>query len=313
MSEYPGALDFFVPQSLVFQGAQPQAAIVIHKTAGFTSAQDVARYFQSGAGGRNVSAHFVVGQDGVICQCVSLHDGAGANCCLEPGHDRYWDQFVGTNLNLVTISIEHVDPTLDNSTPLTGAQKLASFSLVQWIMKQTGISVIKGHNSIDPISRARCPGNYPLQELIAFTRGGSMTVPQGWKDDGNVLTAPNGHKVVHGMRDFVLGNNWDPTDLPLTEEVWSSQVDMWDSQSGSGSNQVFTYDSLRYTSKDGVTYGQCGRILQAYLVHANSLAQEVQQLQQQVKDLQAGLPAADINNALTSIQQLVKDLTALVQ
>jgi hypothetical protein len=76
------------------------------------------------------------------------------------------------NLNLCTISIEHVDPALDNSTPVPLAQELASFALVADICKRHGIAAtdIHGHNSIDPVDRARCPGNYPMDELRAYVQ-----------------------------------------------------------------------------------------------------------------------------------------------
>src|SRR6266702_6567630 len=123
-----GAIAMQVPADNVFPGYWGHAPkwLVLHKTAGFHTAQDVAAFFQTVPDKR--SAHYVVGQDGAIVQCVSEADGAGANCCLEAGHAAFLPTDI--NLNLITISIEHVDPTLDNSTALTDAQKAASFTLV---------------------------------------------------------------------------------------------------------------------------------------------------------------------------------------
>lgn len=174
MADYNGALEMLVDESRVFIDAHPSSAIVIHKTAGGSSAQKIAQYFATNAA--MVSSHYVVGQDGVVVQCVLEKDGAGANCCLEGNYDNYWSQYNGQNLNLVTISIEHVDPKDDNSSPLTTAQKDASFKLVLDICKRKGISAdnIKTHASIDPINRSRCPGNYPMDALISYVRAGGI-------------------------------------------------------------------------------------------------------------------------------------------
>ena len=86
------------------------------------------------------------------------------------------------NPNYVTISIEHVKPSTDNSDALTAAQKDASFKLVRDIVSRwpairtawaNSAGGITGHFSISPISRERCPGPYPWDELFAFLTGGS--------------------------------------------------------------------------------------------------------------------------------------------
>jgi len=176
--DYPSAIPMFVDESRVFINQNTHFAIVIHKTAngGPGDAQSVASYFATNADMH--STHYIVDQDGIIVQCVLEKDGAGGNCCTEQGFDLLWLPFVqkGTNLNLVTISIEHFDPTTDNSTPLTDSQKQASFKLVKYLCDKYLIprSHVKGHNSIDPISRARCPGNYPWQELMEYLQ---MPIP----------------------------------------------------------------------------------------------------------------------------------------
>ena len=112
--------------------------------------------------------------EGEIVQCVLEKDGAGANCCLEAGHDPYWDKpGLPRDKNLCTISVEHVDPSDDNSTPLTRAQQEASFALIADICKRHHIPAerIFAHHSLEPIDKARCPGNYPLDELRAYIAG----------------------------------------------------------------------------------------------------------------------------------------------
>jgi N-acetyl-anhydromuramyl-L-alanine amidase AmpD len=174
----PGAIPMFVDESRVFIGTNDHTWVVLHKTASPGPAQAIAAYFQTNSDMH--STHYVVGQDGVIVQCVYERDGAGGNCCIEPGHAAYLPTDI--NLNLKTISIEHVDPAPDNSTPLTPAQAAASFRLVRDICQRWQIPMrrgdaaggIIGHGDIAPVTRARCPGNYPWEDLFAFLEAQAM-------------------------------------------------------------------------------------------------------------------------------------------
>src|SRR5258707_13202838 len=166
MVDYPAAQAMFVDEQRTFidalQGLSgDQLSIVMHKTGGTPNLQALASFFQTNANG--ASTNFGVDLDGTVGQFVWLKDGAGGNCCLEVGHDPYWDSFSATygNLNRCTISIEHIDPTLDNSTTPPQAQLSASFALVKWLVDTYSIPLdhIKTHASIDPVSRARCPRN----------------------------------------------------------------------------------------------------------------------------------------------------------
>lgn len=150
--------------------------IIVHGTAGFNSARDVGTYFQTA----DVSANYVIGQDGTIVQCVAEKDGAWGNGVISTGHDPWWTSSV--NPNWVTISIEHVKPHTDNSDVLTDAQKAASFRLISHICARHKIAPrradanggITGHYSIDPVNRSRCPGPYPWDELFSYlTNGGN--------------------------------------------------------------------------------------------------------------------------------------------
>jgi hypothetical protein len=160
MAEYPGAIAYYVDPSRVFVGQNSHSALVIHGTGG-SPAQTVEQlgdWFRTNDAG--VSSHFGIGRDGRVAQYVSLADGAAANCCKESGYDTFWDQFGGDNLNVHTISIEHINDSA-NSLALTPVQRDASFMLVAWLCRQYGLSMnqIKTHQSIAPQSRARCPGS----------------------------------------------------------------------------------------------------------------------------------------------------------
>lgn len=258
--DYAPAIPMFVDESRVFIDANPSFAIVIHKTAGMHSAQDVAAMFATTP--ERTSVHFIVGLDGVVVQCVALKDGAGGNCCVESGYDPLWDQFVkqGLNLNFVTISIEHVDPALDNSTPITKAQKDASFQLVQWLCHRYSLpaSKIMTHASIAPHNRARCPGNYPMDELRAFI--GEYKVPQGWTDDGDTLKSPEGVPVIGPFRLWVLSHNWDHWNFPVESiRHYDSNMEYTNPNIGGGDSQAFVKSRLEYTPGTGVFEGYIGR------------------------------------------------------
>lgn len=173
--EYTKAIDMFVEEQRVFINAlksvdNQDKVIVIHGTGspnGPPTPQEVAMYFASNKD--MVSSHFIIGTDGTIVQCVSLNDGAAANCCLEVNHDKFWDEYANKykNLNYNTISIEHCN-NVDNSLLPTKAQLDASIELVRWLRTKYEIdgTRIKTHASLDPDSRKNCPGNFPMEQLI---------------------------------------------------------------------------------------------------------------------------------------------------
>ncbi|HLZ58653.1 MAG TPA: peptidoglycan recognition family protein [Ktedonosporobacter sp.] len=155
--------------------------IIVHGTAGFTSAEEVGYFFQQA----NVATHYIIGRNGIVVQAVEEKHGAYGNGHVTGDvgvagdgkhHDPWWS--VKLNPNLVTISIEHVKPSLDNTDELTEAQKLASFRLIQHICERHNIPKqlasaqggITGHYSMDPIHRWFCPGPYPWNELIDFLK-----------------------------------------------------------------------------------------------------------------------------------------------
>ena len=187
--EYGPAIDMYVDESRVFIGsvanssANKDLSIVLHGTGSpgnaVPTAQEIALFFASNKD--EVSSHFVIGRDGTVVQCVSLKDGAGSNCCVEAGYDGYWNSYLKkySNLNLCTISIEHCN-NIDNSLSPTREQLQSSEQLVQFLCKKFQIPTdrIKTHASIDPKTRARCPGNYPIQELIQSMGSKQATISE---------------------------------------------------------------------------------------------------------------------------------------
>lgn len=288
--DQPGAIPMWVPDTIMF--AHTDATwLVIHKTAGFRTAQECAAYFQAGSDGRNASVHYIVGQDGTIVQCVPEYKGAGGNCCTDPGHANFLPGNV--NLNIRTISVEHIDPRSDNQTPLTPAQKAASFRLALDICNRHHIPLRFGdasggvirHRDIAPINKGECPGNYPWDELLAFlAQGGTMPVPTGWQDERGALIAPNGVPVIAGFKSYVENNPWDAANVPLGAEFHSEIVLLHNASVGAGQVQLFASSMLWYTPAKGVVNeGQMGREIDAAYG-------EIATLQAKIATLQAAPP-----------------------
>jgi hypothetical protein len=208
MGEFPGSIDYFVDQSRVFVGQNTHSAIVLHGTGGNPdqTARQLGDYFRTNDGG--VSSTYGIDRAGIICQYVREQDGAAANCCLEAGHDPFWDQFNGDNLNIHTISIEHENDSA-NSLPLTQVQQDASFKLVAYLCNKYHLSFdhVKTHASIAPLSRTRCPGNYPLDQLKAFLNGGNNN------DMATDMNDPVMQQYFHMDGDRLVRN--DRTDISL--------------------------------------------------------------------------------------------------
>jgi len=149
--------------------------IIIHGTAGYTSATAVANFFKSTENSADpVSSHYIVGLDGEVVQCNSEYDGSWTNGGVTEGHDAWWSRSL--NPNLVTLSIEHVKLSRDNSDTLTEPQEAASFTLVRHLCERHAVprrwadahGGITGHSSMDPVHRSFCPGPYPWEKLFAY-------------------------------------------------------------------------------------------------------------------------------------------------
>ena len=235
--------------------------IILHGTAGGTSAQAIGNWLNTQTEREATSVHYVIGVDGQVVQLVSEVDSAWGNGVLWNGHDSWWTP----NPNWYTISIEHCKPNADNSNALSPAQQEASFLLVRHLCEKWGIPKrafnpaaphdktvgITGHFSIDPVERANCPGPYPWAQLDAFLNNGGGTVagtPQGWTDDGTTLHAPNGHKVVLGFREYVRSHEWTPDNQPLEDERHRDQVEWHNPSLGAGQRQVFLRTALRWNN-----------------------------------------------------------------
>jgi N-acetyl-anhydromuramyl-L-alanine amidase AmpD len=259
-ADYPGAEAHFLPADhFGYPNQNGHVAIVIHKTGGDPNPERVEHSFKSSGS----SVHYAIGQDGRIWQFVLESSGAGGNSPTQPGYDPFWDQYLHKfgDLNLCTLSIEHCDPKGDNSTPLTPAQKDASFKLVTYLAQKYNIAPdhIKGHNSIDPITKALCPGNYPWDELWAYLKGDDMlqiTDPFAKlhfeeKSENRWHCKQTNHDVHDAILKFYRRTGGAPR-LPLTDEqrdipgvvyqVFESGIIAWDNDGSFDHVSGFPFD-----------------------------------------------------------------------
>lgn len=180
-AEFSGAEWIGSPHYWNGRNGQRAAWIIVHGTAGGSSAQEVAGWFQSN--NPPTSTHYVIGRDGTIVQCVREENSAWGNGVLSDGHDAWWNENI--NPNLQTISIEHVKTDPNNASQLTAEQEASSFALIAYLCAKWQIPArpanasggITGHYSIDPVNRANCPGNYPWQALWEYLGSAGSSGP----------------------------------------------------------------------------------------------------------------------------------------
>lgn len=315
MVDYAKAL--WQPNTNYFPNTGKKSFIILHATAGGSSAQGIASYFQSTEGGPEpVSSHYIVGQDGQVVQTIAEANGAYANGVV---NNPNWT----SNPNYYTISIEHVKPDDANATPLTDAQKQASFALIKDICQRNGIGMydaddttgITSHASIDPVNRARCPGAYPWDELWAYLqKGGNGMLPNGWSDDGQTLKCGN-YVVVRGFRAYVLSKlldgTWRGDDMPCENEHPADPMEYSNTGLKPGTKQRFRYSTLEWNIDKGIFRAYNGpeliKLEQLYLAEKSqntALTQQLTALQAKYDALQNGSALATIQADMHQIYQI---------
>ncbi|HZS78199.1 MAG TPA: hypothetical protein VFA41_16425 [Ktedonobacteraceae bacterium] len=104
-------------------------------------------------------------------------------------------------------------------------------------------------------------------------------IPDGWRDDGTTLTAPNGHKVVRGFREYVLSHNWHPENVPLQEEMGRTPLEDSNPALGSGTQQIFNWTVLEWTPARGIFIAWVGQELLRVRMDKEALAAKVAELE----------------------------------
>lgn len=153
------------------------------------------------------------------------------------------------------------------------------------------------------------------QILAAFPKtGGNMpTIPQGWKDDGTTLTAPNNIPVVRGFRDHVLTSNWEPNNWPLNAEYAANPVEQSNPSLGAGTAQDFRWKRLEWTAKNGVMEGWIGQELIWYQQRYAQLQPQISTLQGEIAKLQALPIAANLEQIQTVGQSIKNDVDTIMK
>lgn len=131
-----------------------------------------------------------------------------------------------------------------------------------------------------------------------------MVVPNGWKDDGKTLTAPNGIPVINGFRLYILNNTWNPFDVPQVPEHGANPVELAFPQLGGGTRQEFAYSILGWKAKTGVYLIGAGAEVLATL---NADSKEETGEANATKLLNDQLAAVQVTNG--QLSQQVADLT----
>ncbi len=136
--------------------------IVVHTTWGGSSAQNVYEYFASGAGGRGVASHFIIGKDGQMLQLVDSFSNI-----IEVAYavHNYIDH----------ISIELVNDTdYSSKSAVPPAQYSSLISLIRTLMSQyhvpLGTLEYDWLSSTDSYNPAAIPGIYGHYQLNPATR-----------------------------------------------------------------------------------------------------------------------------------------------
>jgi N-acetyl-anhydromuramyl-L-alanine amidase AmpD len=149
--DYPGAIWIpAAPTAYRKAGRLGYAMIIIHATDGRADPRATAEMFATL--GHKTSAHFIVGLDGTIVQCVRLTDVA----------------YHAHQINSLSVGIEHCCRTPgelgpnDPGLPPTAEQLYASAKLTKWLCEQRAMGLtranIKGHAEADPdTTHADCP------------------------------------------------------------------------------------------------------------------------------------------------------------
>jgi hypothetical protein len=113
-------------------------------------------------------------------------------------------------------------------------------------------------------------------------------IPNGWKDDGKVITAPNGVTIRDGFAAYIRAHGWDANNVPLAQEEGANPVEEGFPQNPSGgTRQVFAYCELCWTSARGVYIATVGRELSVVRADRDKYKQLAQQQTAKIDDLNA--------------------------
>ncbi|KAB8194961.1 hypothetical protein FKV24_005700, partial [Lysobacter maris] len=250
--EYPQADRFVAAHSGNYRatsGGRTIERVVIHITDGGANINGTIGWFQNPDA--EVSAHYVIGQDGEVVQMVRHDDVAW--------HAR--------SANGTSIGIEHVANTRGlNPTP---AQLCASAALVTWLCDQYGIPMdrthILGHSEADTrTTHTGCPNAVWDWDYYM----GMVTSRTCYEPDAAPAPTAQGLAVRGGRRAYsraqeIIAPFYDPSDpataLQCTLDAFSQAREEW--FAGVDDTRQFPHSAicqLKMTAPDGARYSGTG-------------------------------------------------------
>ena len=188
------------------------------------------------------------------------------------------------------VMFTELDPYVDTSLP-----QYANWTHVcVWFSEDTG-----GLTAMDPyIGRpvyktdATWTNVLRSNQLWTAERINTVTIPQGWVDDGQTLRSPNNIPIVRGFRDYVLSHNWNPDNWPLEAEQGMSRLEASNASLGGGTQQIFRWSMLGWTTARGVFEEWTGQELLYTRQQYTQIYAAYQQLKAQVQQNQPAQPPA---------------------
>jgi GH25 family lysozyme M1 (1,4-beta-N-acetylmuramidase) len=119
----------------------------------------------------------------------------------------------------------------------------------------------------------------------------TTTIPAGWTDDGQTLTAPNKIPVIGGFRDHILADStWSPDNWPLRPEYQANPVEESNAKLGAGAAQEFRWKRLGWCAELGIYESWLGQELHWYQTQFSLAQQQIAALEKQIAALN-GLPS----------------------
>ncbi len=117
-----------------------------------------------------------------------------------------------------------------------------------------------------------------------------VAVPDGWQDDGVVLTAPNGVPVVRDFRDWVLTHAWESHNWPLLPARQMESIEWSYPSVGPGERQDFRTISLGQPAGADVYQIWVGQDLLALAQQLDDCRAEIDQLKKEIDALRQQPP-----------------------
>ena len=153
-----------------------------------------------------------------------------------------------------------------------------------------------------------CYGQVWVMRKVSSNVTTTTGVPAGWRDDGKILTAPNGITVGTGIRERVLSwpGGWPAWNVPLEEEHHLASLERFNPSLGAGTQQVFRATALEWTPTHGTIMMAVGAELQATRAALATAQTGLATAQQQ-----ATHDAAIISDQQGQISTLTQQVTAL--